>query len=846
MTKTGNQSDGKNLKPNKNVVWKVEDEQSGSIDKISKPKIIDTSKLKKTNRMIRSCSRCKKRKVKCNFEVPCDRCIARNQAHLCTRDPVIFDGLLVSGDKQELKFSKENEVLKKKIKELQETILKMKSALNNKESYNDVSKNVSSSEINPHEDFEIVKMEMNGSMLQDESAKPLSPNFTEKMPKSLQSWNTYSTTISLLDKGLANGLVLDNTKFKNLKMDYNTEEWLILNDKKYINYKAEDSKGKVWQYQLDLISGLGKETCDILVKCGLKFLILFPVINSIEYLEEYEKYWADTDNEEKHVTEVYSKTAPNYVFMSVMYALMCTGVYQCDKESEKKLNFDINDWDNYPKAFFGASLECLCRGRYLTHPNFYSIQTIAILRPLSGLLGGNILSNNLTCVSFFISYKLKLSKSLEKIKRNNLWNMLAYDWYEEQDRYPLTDLKILDKIPKMETWINESQGLLDWSNYYLRFQLSISVIKRKYYYEAPSMTLEMLKKADIELRYLEIQASRDISSFNPTKYPDISDIMISYIQFHIENLVHHEILEVNLKMSAFMSYEEWLSLCYDTCYHNAISIIKKFISDEFPLSYKSYAIICTNVVYAAVFLLVDCMLDEKHYKYQKEVLREVKQISPVFRSFKSVIRGAVRGLYVIEKLMSLLTTKQKEKQSFKKNKRKNAIKGIPKKQNVTPVGTFNIMEDISIHVKQEIQDGESDSNLVYSGSDSSEDNDMPLYYSTLINQKNANTISRAPKVEQPIETVGNVSASFMDQGSNISGNIESISETTKQHNGKGKINIEIQETVKCQTPGSTFSEMLCNSVSTPSSQPQIHHKIMDILEDSGWVQFINSIDDLDL
>lgn len=49
-----------------------------------------------------------------------------------------------------------------------------------------------------------------------------------------------------------------------------------------------------------------------------------------------------------------------------------------------------------------------------------------------------------------------------------------------------------------------------------------------------------------------------------------------------------------------------------------------------------------------------------------------------------------------------------------------------------------------------------------------------------------------------------------------------------------------------QTPNASFSNLPEDSAHGSIAPRGLHNKIMDILEDSGWSQFLNSIDDLDM
>lgn len=822
-------------------------------------KTIDKTNIKKTNRIIRSCTRCKKRKVKCNFEIPCDRCISRNQAHSCSREPIIYDGFLVNNnDEKELKFSQENEVLKKKIKELQETIFKIKSELKKKQSSitnNESDDNTNSNINNNNNNTPNINIRGNKNSKPDNlflnennhGNTADNNNTTNMTPHNhlQQKWNTYSITMSLLDKCLANGLI-DSSHAKSNEMNYNTEDWLAINDPtKYSQYNGEDSRSQCWQYQLDQISKLPKSTCDTLVKYGLKYTILFPIIDVDSYLIEYENYWKNDKINEKQLSPFYSKSATNYMFLSLMYALMCVGIYQCDKKGQDMLNFTNDDWDIYPKAFFGASLECLYRARYMTHPHITSIKVIDILRNLCGLLGGNILANNITGIAFFLSFKLKIYENSNPLFQNLYWHNLVYDWYEEQDRIPLSNLHSCKNFTYPSKWIDGNQKLLNWKNYYLLFSIKIAQIKKAYYFDNSLITLDFLRKADVELRCLQVEVFNDIETFNPSDYLNISQETIDYIHFHVHNFVLHEILEVNLKMSLFISLDEWSKCCYNICYNNAEQIIRNYISPSIPLEYKSYTLICQNVVYAAVFLLVDNLLNRRKAKSQKEAINLVRKTLPVFKSYRSIAKPALRGIYVIEKLTSVLKANDKQKNISKKVSKDKILKSNNSNENNIQVSNnhsnnlapnTNIIsnnDDNDAKLK-EYYDQSNMSNYSDTTDDSDDDNDMPLYYSTLLQQNNSTHIGSANGQLFANNNLINLPQALQMQNS-----------PNQSFYNSQSPNVLPQPRPTQSAPivlDTTFSEVL----NTPTLQPQIHHTIMDILEDNGWIQFMNTIDDLDI
>lgn len=881
---------------------------------------LDTSKLRRTNRVIRSCSSCKKRKVKCNFEIPCDRCIARNQAHLCTREPVIFDGLLISNDdKTELKYSQENEVLKKKIKELQDTILRLKALnsddkLNKVQTHDEIDSPKGNSEDLPNDIVPSYnKLKLNEVILTNKSDN--NDTKTDKIDNS-RDWNIYSSTVSILEKALSNGLILDNTNSYASEMDYNTEEWLTLNDKTYLKYDAEDSRSKCWLYELDLVSKLDKSSCDIMINSGLKLNILFPIVDSKKFLDEYETYWADENVKEKHLTILYNKSASHYSLLSLMYALMSFGLYQCNEEDIKRLKFNNYDWDNYCRTLFSSSLEALFRSRYMTYTEISTIQVISLLRILAGFLGGINLSNCLLGTSLFISYKLNLIKSKDPIELNNMWNTLAYDWYDDQDRYCLTTLSYSNLLQGLSRFKdnnmntkNNDDKIINWSQYYLMRFVNISMIKKQNYYDGVHLSLKNLKKADAELRYIKVEVAHDLETYSPEKYPDTPIETITYIKYHLESLINHEILEVNLKMSTFLSYKQWISTSYSMCWSCALQITENFISNDIPLFVKSYPHIFQHVIYAIVFLIVDCMLDESHSKKQKQITDLTSKILPVFRSFRILIRGAVRGVYVTEKLLFLMKLKRKSRKNKtdnNNNERKEEIiknikqmkSNIPNNQSRTFSNTKGINEednskmtynnsntklthnDNTIQLQDKMgstidwcrlhennyrkerenevddmknvesqgeEEKEEYNNNEEDYDEDEEDDDVDLYYSTLSRYNNSNFIKILEQRKEIEQLHGIVTKCDHSMQCSCEKSIPRNTNKPICDSNNNHPNYYVPRQEKKLLDNSTTIDHLKTMLSPGNidlSELPIQNTIMDILEDSGWIQFINSIDDL--
>ncbi|GMG26194.1 unnamed protein product [Ambrosiozyma monospora] len=403
---------------------------------------IDTSKLRRSNRISRSCYSCKKRKVKCNFEIPCDRCIARNRAHLCSREPVVVDGLLVNNpaDQTELKFSQENEVLKKKIKELEETILKLKekesacqkehfNSLGNQRVIVPLSETKKSSKVTGDSVHLTSKIDHETAVKRQKierqkiSIEQNSGVDADELLIESRKWDSYAITVSLLTKGLAEGMHDGDNN-----LNFNTEEWNILHKKKLpatehnscdsiSNSKVssclpadDNSKSRAWKYHLKIINKLGKRESDIIISKAFSVSFMFNVVDSKDFMKEYEDYWANESFPDKHITPLYSKESKTYLFLSQYYTLMCIGMYYSDESLQDELGFNDEEWDLYPRACFSCALESLYRGKYMTHMKFETVQTGYLLKMCAHPLGGIHLLNCVNLTACYVARELNLDK----------------------------------------------------------------------------------------------------------------------------------------------------------------------------------------------------------------------------------------------------------------------------------------------------------------------------------------------------------------------------------------------------------------------------------------------------
>ncbi|OWB68307.1 hypothetical protein B5S33_g5414 [[Candida] boidinii] len=785
---------------------------------VTKDGSLDTTKLRKSSRIPKSCYQCYKRKVKCNFEIPCNVCIARNRAHLCTREPIMVDGLLVNADQNEIKYLKETEVLKSKIKELENTIIQLKAKV--KQQPNSGKNNINSgmehnalkrAKLNNDSGLSInLTLRTDNTSIQKENSKIENPNSIPSRKDATESsdaaekdndgdcddddgddddddedddddddddeeggdtakkskvnetsdsdtWEAYSDTVSLLSKSLASGW-----NSRDSQLDFNTEDWLKLdsaNKQKLFSSKTDET-ANIWHYWLNYILKIGKRESDLLIHEALKVNFLHNVIIPEKFLEEYNKFWElDIPLNKRHITTQFVLSRVKYSWLGLWYLLLCIGIYFSGPDLQGKLGFSDDDFDKLPRALFSSGFECLYRSRFMTHPSTMCLQFIFMFKLLLRGFGGFNLLKCMLSISYVLCKELKMNKPFKKAKkimdfksalmseddkipaggtkskfeyrsrsrrtsnktttesedelenmvfcekyldeeiqlRYKLWySLVQSDWLENMGYdYFITPTSFTTPLPNR--WIKENEEI-NWNNYYQLFCIKVSKIKRLFYsrdlepdeemgIQSRSATnasnkasadvkdnskqiLNSLNEADLELRILQIEIEKDYESYIDKKYNNDEDykLVIDFTKFLINSILANERLEVNRRMSFFMNDKEWKSTCYNTCFECAKRIITDFASEEIPFQFKKPIVVTENAVSAAVFLLVDCMLNKTIVRYQREIIELVKKISPILASYKTINRPALRGLYIIQRLIDLLVGNKNNELSEKLRK----------------------------------------------------------------------------------------------------------------------------------------------------------------------------------
>ena len=608
---------------------------------------------RKTNRIGKACFSCHQRKVKCNFEIPCDRCIARGMAHLCRREPIVIDVLQMNtGGPTEQAYVRENEALRGRISSLESMVKRMREQME-KDRINTNSKPVyrnlvcsKSGDGTEQRRGRHTELKQSGSKLIVGSG-PSVGRSDSKIPLTDSHWDVYSATMSLLNGGLM------DTKIEASKLESNTEEWATVNNPSTAAKMQQwgDFRSDVWNYQLKVIRTVTKSESDLLIKAAFRQVpFLLPIIDEQSFMTDYETYWADNQDGEKHISPFYSKSPQKYMLLGESYALMCFAIHYCEDSLQKQLQFTDEDWDFFPRVLFSCALECLYRGRFMTFMSLRTLQVMALMNMCAQALGGIDLQHCLFGISVYIARRLGLDSQLDNTNRSVIrtclwWNLTVFDWTQNSgNKRLIPDNSFTTPLPKPP---------YSSSEYLLSFSLRIASIRKTWFGDnSGSPSLDVLKETDIQIRLLQVDTEHYFQSAPKESH-------IQYMAFLTDMIVLHELLEVNRRMSALMSSVQWKQTCFHECYTMACREISMFCSSKTPSHFRKPYFVSEYVVSAVIFLLVDLLLDTSSgRKYKREVLRKADTVIAQLKTYKIVIRPAIRGIYVIQRLCDLVKGKR--------------------------------------------------------------------------------------------------------------------------------------------------------------------------------------------
>ncbi|ESW97665.1 hypothetical protein HPODL_01756 [Ogataea parapolymorpha DL-1] len=494
---------------------------------------------------------------------------------------------------QELDVLQENQILKDKVVELEELILQARNHQDSDESPQDL-------EFEPIED---------------------------------NNWSYYVHAIAST-KQMCLGWLSEETGLAD------TEDWLLAD---YEDPTVENED--VWCYHYEKVKGLQKHVSDKILQEARNVSFLYNVIDWNQFWTEYNKHW-ETETE-RHIAPFYSKDKWKYLFMCQYYLLLCIGLYYSDDCLQQEIGYSSEEWELFPKVFFSCAFQCLMRGRILTYPDVMSVQCFCLLRLCSPMLGGYNLQNCLLEVMCYHARLLdldKLSASDDSTKILCWWSLVIIDWHDSDFRYSSIQLNSFSTpLPckyALDKRINEH-------SYYHFFNARVALIKKRYYYN-PSPSLDQLITAEAELHELEMEQASDLEQFSSSMPCSLQ------IKFLIKFILLYEKLTICCKIASCISKSEWLQKYHRRSFAHADQIVRIYLSPDTPTAYRKPWFLADMTVSAMVFLLVDAFLNEHAICTQEKAVGVARQLVAVLTSFSQLMRPALRGAQVIERLVDFL------------------------------------------------------------------------------------------------------------------------------------------------------------------------------------------------
>ncbi|GME67428.1 unnamed protein product [[Candida] boidinii] len=517
------------------------------------------------------------------------------------------------------------------------------------------------------------------------------------------NWKIFSQTVNHLTRSLIHGIVEDELNhdfdkyFRDLKVKASNSPYVINvfgnhTESETIKPNVTPEEHKVlsvdklslWNEVLNWLPILDEEKSTIVVNYALDNLFfLRNLFDPVTFREEHKLFWTSNATE-KHITLKYDRETDEYLWTGLWYAVLTAGFHYCDEDLQKALGFEEMFMNNFAQIFLCCALECVVRGRYMTFPNPRSIQVIQVLSLTCYAFGGDNLQKCSFHSAIYIARKLNFHKVSNNVKNNKIlkniwWNLVSTDWLNSYGRYsfilPNTFVTSLPDDFKLKDPANNNVEVFDVSTYYINVLSKIAIIKRKYYFDdnmsISCLNLISLKKADIELRLLEMNVEKCLRDNHPAKNLNLDPkseyykkylIDYEFLKFILINsLIYHK-FEVNKMMINFMNPNYWLSEISPICHHYCIDVLKNYLSPNTSRILQKLWFITEFVVVLACFLLVDVLIhDSPRVKNCQDSINLVNRIKLLLLGFKSLIRPAIRGLYVIDKLLQLIEQQKNKK-----------------------------------------------------------------------------------------------------------------------------------------------------------------------------------------
>lgn len=383
-----------------------------------------------------------------------------------------------------------------------------------------------------------------------------------------------------------------------------------------------------------------------LIKFNFQKIIIFHCVLIPEiFMEEHEDFFR---KDGKHLNDKIEKTRDEYLWLSIYYATISNVLFLLDEELCVELKIDEELSKKLGSISTFAAIECLHRGQYLKYPNIKSLQCYAILCTNFNASLGIHIERALLRVMSYIAATLNLDKLTtpgENVSLLNFelncriwWVLVVIHWLSGTNggKSPVGIHKFTTPRPRNITDFNLLNSIEQESDEFLPITYNLYIFEissiKKSYYQPKKVTLESLDLAFQKVLNLEQTLNmQKISKDNEYPY------FLLQIKFLFEKLEIYKLM-ISTKIQNNQSFTEERKRCTEVC----LKLIDWF-DPKYPASFRKYWMTGNHCVNAAMFLLINMILNKEdlNLDHLKKIEMLVVQIQLLFKNVKNPIFNVI-------------------------------------------------------------------------------------------------------------------------------------------------------------------------------------------------------------
>ncbi|KAG7928590.1 hypothetical protein KL925_000771 [Ogataea polymorpha] len=374
-----------------------------------------------------------------------------------------------------------------------------------------------------------------------------------------------------------------------------------------------------------------------------RLFFLSNTIDSEKFIQELKHYLSHNrsldilDEDTSDSTAHYQLRRDRYAWYSILYALLASAFFIHISPSDETTNsYPFTSLDQ-SHACYIASLECMHRSDFIEHPNIFVIQAFAILE-ISFQGFGNarlmycILKDIISC-----AIRLGLDKTKSVIGKQIWRSLFILDAFEVYGRTSIITTPV-------------ELGVINYhfdDDAYQQFLLRLASIKRFCNKKPESSMQDQLLSANHKLLEL-LHAARQVFKIEDDRHDEENSYWIRRHMFL--NTIYSVILDVNKKLSLYLSRAEWLANHRSTCVCYSVMILELFKSSSISLKYHRIWFLLNHVLSSVVFLVIDILMNIELQQNDQRIILVIECLQLVDKLGYDHLQS--RGINMINELLA--------------------------------------------------------------------------------------------------------------------------------------------------------------------------------------------------